>query len=147
MRSLANFQAGIAGGANRVIVQIRHAGHGHVRIADGLDFFQSVLGNDSVIFSYGSDSYSITGKDSVLDISSVWKEAEFNVVGNAGGSRADFNSGSSIEVTLGLSDGSAAAPSCLANGGTTGETNNLNLGTCSTWTLFGTGGIQFKESN
>jgi hypothetical protein len=102
-------------------------------------------GNDSVVFTFGTDSYSITGKDSVLDISSVWKEAEFNVVGNAGGSRADFNSGSSVTVTLVLFDGSTAAPTCVANGGTTGETNNLNLGTCSAF-----GGIpyiEFTESN
>jgi hypothetical protein len=104
-------------------------------------------GTDSILLFGPGDTYAVTGNDNVLDISSVWDKAEFNVLGDAGGSEAVFNSGSSIEVTLGLSDGSAAAPSCLANGGTTGETNNLNLGTCSTWTLFGTGGIQFKESN
>lgn len=42
--------------------------------------------------------------------------------------------------------GSTAAPTCISNDGTTGETNNLNLGPCT-----GTGGatpnIQFTESN
>jgi hypothetical protein len=111
----------------------------------GLEGTATAGGNDSVVFSYGTNSYSITGKDSVLDISSVWKEAEFNVVGNAGGSRADFNSGSSITVTLLLLDGSTSAPTCVANGGTTGETNNLNLGACKAFSGFPN--IQFTESN
>jgi hypothetical protein len=111
----------------------------------GLEGTATAGGKDSVVFSYGTDSYSITGKDSVLDISSVWQEAEFNVVGNAGGSRADFNNGSSIAVTLVLFDGSTSAPTCVANGGTTGETNNLNLGTCAA--SGGIPNIQFTESN
>jgi hypothetical protein len=105
----------------------------------------SAGGNDSVVFSYGSDAYSITGKDSVLDISSVWNKAEFNVLGDGGGSQADFNSGSSITVTLLLFDGSTSAPTCVANDGTTGETNNLNLGTCAAFG--GIPNIQFTESN
>jgi hypothetical protein len=85
-------------------------------------------------------------KDSVVDISAVWRQSEFNVVGNAGGSEAVFNSGSSVSVKVALTDGSTAAPTCVANAGSTGETNNLNLGTCTT-----AGGttpsIQFTESN
>jgi hypothetical protein len=103
-------------------------------------------GNDTVVFNNGTEAYSITGKDSVLDISAVWRQTEFNVVGNAGGSRADFNQGASVTVKLALSDGSTSAPSCVANAGSTGETNNLNLGKCST-----SGGstpfIEFTESN
>jgi hypothetical protein len=102
-------------------------------------------GKDSVTFTYGSDSYSITGKDSVLDISSVWNNAEFNVLGNAGGSRADFNSGSSVTVTLLLFDGSTSAPTCVADDGTTGESNNLNLGACTAYG--GIPNISFTESN
>lgn len=103
-------------------------------------------GNDTVVFNNGSEAYSISGKDSVLDISSVWQESEFNVVGNAGGSRADFNKGSSVTLKLALTDGSTSAPKCVADAGSTGETNNLNLGSCSA-----AGGsspsIQFSESN
>jgi hypothetical protein len=102
-------------------------------------------GNDSVTFTYGSDAYTITGKDSVLDISAVWNRAEFNVVGNAGGSRADFNSGSTVTVTLLLFDGSTSAPTCVAHDGTTGESNNLNLGACTAYG--GIPNIQFTESN
>lgn len=102
-------------------------------------------GNDQVMFTYGSDAYAISAKDSILDISSVWNKAEFNVVGNAGGSRADFNNGTKIAVTLIVFDGSTAAPTCLAGGGTTGETNNLNLGSCTAGG--GIPNIQFTESN
>jgi hypothetical protein len=103
-------------------------------------------GNDTVKFTYDSDSYSVSGKDSVLDISSVWNEAEFNVVGDAGGSRADFNKGSSVTVNLAVTSGSTAAPSCLKNHGTTGETNTLSLGTC-TASGGATPSIKFPESN
>ena len=103
-------------------------------------------GNDTVVFSNDANAYSIAGPDSVVDISSVWRESEFNIVGNAGGSRADFNKGSSVTVKLSLTDGSTAAPTCVANAGTTGETNNLDLGKCSA-----AGGsspsIEFIESN
>ena len=71
-------------------------------------------GNDTVVFNNGTDAYSITGKDSVVKLATVWNESEFNVVGDAGGS--------------------------------TGETNNLDLGTC---TVAGgaTPSIKITESN
>jgi hypothetical protein len=88
-------------------------------------------------------------RDSLTDIARGWTQAEFNVVGNAGGSIADFNPGSFISVNVGVIDGSFAAPKCIppsAIDGTTGETNNLNLGKCTA-----SGGwlpsIQFTESN
>jgi len=103
-------------------------------------------GNDTVVFNNGTTAYTVNASDSVVDISTVWKESEFNVVGNAGGSRADFNKGSSITVKVALTDGSTAAPTCVANAGSTGETNNLNLGSCVV-----AGGatpyIEFIESN
>jgi hypothetical protein len=103
-------------------------------------------GNDTVVFNNGTDAYSASGPDSVLDVSSVWQETEFNIVGDAGGSRADFNTGASVTVKLAISDGSTAAPTCVNNEGSTGETNNLNRGACST-----AGGstpyIEFTESN
>ena len=57
-----------------------------------------------------------------------------------------FNSGSSITAKLAVTNGSTSAPSCVANSGSTGESNNLNLGSCTT----GGGStpyIQFTESN
>jgi hypothetical protein len=103
-------------------------------------------GNDTVVFTDGTTAYSVSQADTTLDISQVWKESEFNVVGDAGGSRADFNKPVSITVKIALTDGSTSAPTCVANGGTTGETNNLNLGTCSA-SSGSSPSIQFTESN
>ena len=71
------------------------------------------------------------------------------MLGNAGGSRADFNTGSSVTVKVAVTDGSTSAPTCVSPSdydGTTGETNNLTLGKCAA-----TGGstpyIQFTESH
>lgn len=103
-------------------------------------------GIDTVSFTYASEAYSNSFFDLVLDISSVWNKAEFNVVGNGGGSRAVFNFGSSITVSLYLSDGSTSKPTCVVNGGTTGESNNLDAGPCTAY-----GGaipyIRFTELN
>jgi len=105
-------------------------------------------GNDTLTFTIGTQAYSTSGKDSVLKIASTWDQSEFNVVGDAGGSEAEFNSGSSITVKIAVSSGTTNAPTCLgpSGAGTTGESNNLNLGSCSA-----DGGstpyIQFAESN
>jgi hypothetical protein len=106
----------------------------------------SAGGNDKVTFADGSSAWSVTTKDSVLHLATVWTQSEFNVVGDAGGSRAVFNKGSSILVKVAVSDGSSSTPACAADAGTTGETNNLNLGTCTA--AGGTSpSIKFKESN
>jgi hypothetical protein len=102
-------------------------------------------GNDTVTFANGTQAYSVTALDSVLQMGTVWTQSEFNVVGDAGGSEAVFNSGASITVNVAATDGSTAAPTCKADAGTTGETNNLNLGTC-TATGGSTPSVQFKES-
>jgi len=103
-------------------------------------------GNDSAVFNNGTKAYSLVASDKVVDISQVWKQSEFNVFGDAGGSRADFNKPVSITVKVALTDGSTSAPTCVADDGSTGETNNLTLGSCST-----AGGtspyIEFPESN
>src|SRR5580658_1400848 len=101
---------------------------------------------DTVVFTDGTTAYSVSGSDSVLDISKVWHQSEFNVVGDAGGSRADFNEPVSITVKLALTDGSTSAPTCVANAGSTGETNNLDLGKCST-ASGSSPSIEFIESN
>jgi hypothetical protein len=88
---------------------------------------------DDLTLEYGDDAYLVVGDDSVLDIATVWTQAEFNVVGDNESSQAQFNPWSSIPVTLVLTDGSNSAPTCVPPQdfeGTTGETNNLNLGTC-----------------
>lgn len=103
-------------------------------------------GNDTVVYTVGTTAYTFSAKDSVLHLASAWNQSEFNVVGNAGGSKAQFNTGSSVTVKVAVTDGSSAKPTCLKNAGTTGETNNLTLKTCTA-----TGAtqpyIQFTESN
>ena len=103
-------------------------------------------GNDTLVFTTPTRAYSTTGKDSVTYLATAWKQAEFNIIGDGGGSKATFNSGSSIMVKVAVTHGSTAAPTCASNAGTTGETNNLTLRSCS-----GASGatpyIQFVESN
>jgi len=104
-------------------------------------------GKDTLVFTTETQAYSTTGKDSVVDLATDWHHSEFNVIGDGGGSKAVFNKGSSITVKIAVTDGSTSKPSCGGkHAGTTGETNNLTLGTC-----IGSGGatpsIEFSESN
>jgi hypothetical protein len=103
-------------------------------------------GNDSLVFTNGTEAYTTSGKDTVTDLATAWDASEFNVIGDGGGSEAAFNTGSSVTVKIAVTNGSTAALVCGANDGTTGETNNLTLGACS-----GVGGsepyIEFTEKN
>ena len=106
-------------------------------------------GTDKGTVTFDGEAFSASVSDSFTDIASGWSEAEFNVLGNAGGSRADFNTPVSLTVKVAVTDGSTTAPTCLPPSdiaGTTGETNNLSPGSCTA-----TGGsapfIQFTESN
>jgi hypothetical protein len=104
-------------------------------------------GNDTAVLTYDGDAYSSSQKDSALDIASVWNDVEYNVFGAGSGTEAEFNSsGVSITVNVAVDDGSTAAPSCVADGGSTGNTNNLKLGSC---TAVGgsTPSISFTESD
>lgn len=104
-------------------------------------------GNDTTVVTYDGDAYSTSQKDSVLDIASVWNQVEYNVVGDAGGSEAEFNSsGVSVKVNIAATDGSSSAPTCESDTGTTGESNNLTLGSC-TASGGSTPSISFTESN
>ena len=84
-------------------------------------------GTDAATVTYNGQAFTATVPDSYTDIASVWNQAEFNVVGNAGGSEAEFNNGTSLIAKIAVTDGSTIAPSCVFNGGTTGESNNLNF--------------------
>lgn len=103
-------------------------------------------GKDTLVFTTETEAYSTTGKDSVVDLATDWTESEFNIIGDGDGSEAVFNKGSSIEVSIAVTSGTTQAPTCVANAGTTGETNNLSLKACST-----SGGsepaAEFTESN
>jgi hypothetical protein len=102
-------------------------------------------GLDTLVYMDGTNAYSTTGQDSVMYLSDGWTGTEFNIIGDGGGSQADFNAGAALTVEIDLTDGTTDVPTCQAHDGTTGETNNLNLKTCKA-----TGGtvpqVKFKES-
>jgi hypothetical protein len=103
-------------------------------------------GVDTTVFADGTNAYTTTGSDKVVYLAKSWNGSEFNIIGDGGGSQATFNAGSSITVNIAADDGSTDAPKCKANAGTTGETNNLNLGKCVT-AGGATPSISFVESN
>ena len=84
---------------------------------------------DSVYLSAGSYEYGMQNvqNDGITDLSQHWEGAEFNVIGNGGGDIASFNAGSTITVNIQADTGFKTKPTCPANSGTTGETNNLNF--------------------
>ncbi|HEX4081132.1 MAG TPA: hypothetical protein VHX61_19890 [Rhizomicrobium sp.] len=103
-------------------------------------------GDDTLKFMTESDAYSVTNNDDMVYLADYWQGNEFNVVGPGGGSEADFSSGTRITVNIAATDGTTTAPDCVANDGTTGETNNLNLkGKCKT-AGGSTPSVSFKES-
>jgi hypothetical protein len=103
-------------------------------------------GTDTMVLTTSTDAYSTTGKDSVVDLASSWNAAEYNVVGDGGGSEAKFNKVTTITVNIAVKDGTTKAPACKGKDGTTGETNNLTLGKCTT-SGGTTPGVQFTEAN
>lgn len=109
-----------------------------------------INGTDQATATYDGEAYAETVKDSYTDIASGWTQAEFNVLGDGGGARAAFNSGSSINVKIALTDGSTKTPTCVPPAkeeGTTGETNNLTPLKGCTVTGGATPYIEFTESN
>jgi hypothetical protein len=84
---------------------------------------------DSVYLAVGTTVYGMKNVQSgaITDLYANWKGAEFNIVGNAGGSIAEFNSGSTITVGLEGDDAVTTAPTCEADSGTTGESSNLSF--------------------
>lgn len=106
-------------------------------------------GLDTLKFMDGGNAYSTTGQDTVMYLADGWTDSEFNVIGDGGGSQANFNSGTSLTVRIEVTDGTNAKPVCQGNDGTTGETNNLNLGTCKAkkGKNGGSPAVQFVESN
>jgi hypothetical protein len=89
-------------------------------------------GNDTVTLTYNGTAYKASQSDSTLKIASVVNNLEYNIVGDAGGSEAEFNSGVSASVKIAATTASSSTVSCVADSGTTGESVNLNLGSCTT---------------
>jgi len=103
-------------------------------------------GKDTLVFTDGTEAFTTSGQDTVVDLATAWTASEFNVIGDGGGSEAVFNTGSSVTVNIAVTNGTTNAAECIANDGTTGETNNLNLGKC-TATSGSSPSIQFTESH
>jgi hypothetical protein len=98
-------------------------------------------GNDTLVFTSGTEAYSTTEPDSLTDLASAWASSEFNIIGDGNSSEAVFGSGASITVNIAVTSGTP--PTCESGAGTTGETNNLTLGSR---TASGSS-IQFTESS
>jgi hypothetical protein len=104
-------------------------------------------GMDTFIMATGSDLYSVQNEDNVVNLAQGWQEAEFNVFGDAGGSQANFNSGSTIVVRTSVDSGTVSAPSCYGGGGFTAETNNLSFASAPSAKLGTSPAIVFTESS
>ncbi|HYS74154.1 MAG TPA: hypothetical protein VEO96_09295 [Thermoplasmata archaeon] len=77
--------------------------------------------------------WSASGPDTLsLLQNNNWQDIEWNVFGYCCGSQANFNAGFSLTLDLTPQDNTANdyATFACASHGFTGETNNLNLGTC-----------------
>jgi len=84
-------------------------------------------GQDSVTITLPDGSISGAAiSDEILNLSAVWQQVEFNVVGYINGERATFNSGAAAVVHLNVENATTNAPTLL-NSGFTGETNTFNL--------------------
>jgi hypothetical protein len=107
---------------------------------------QAGASTDTLTMMTESNAYHTTGPDNVVSLAGYWMQSEFNIIGDGGGSEAVFNSGTSLTAKIALATSSTAKPVCQGDDGTTGETNNLNLGKCKV-----KGGntptVKFVESN
>lgn len=83
-------------------------------------------GQDTVILSNAEGPINSVQTDSVLSLAGQWTDAEFGVFGEGGGSRADFNSGTTMAVRVTVNDGTTKAPACVLTG-YAAESNNLSL--------------------
>jgi hypothetical protein len=84
--------------------------------------------NDTVEMLYPAAPFSAVAQDtgSVQSLASHWTESEFAIVGDGGGSQANFNGPTTLTVRTTEHHGSTLAPVCEQEG-FTGETNNLDL--------------------
>jgi uncharacterized protein YjbI with pentapeptide repeats len=102
-------------------------------------------GNDVIMLCIsGGSCYSVTIQDNIVNLFENWHDSEFNVFGDASGSQAVFNAGTTILVSNQITDESGdSIPASCNNTGYTGESNNLFLGSCTG----DSGGITFVESS
>jgi hypothetical protein len=100
-------------------------------------------GHDKVVLITKAQAYTVSAKDSVVDLAAFWNQSEFNVFGISLGSDAMYNTRAFVRPKVQVKDSAGAAPACVGGVGTTAEGNNMTLGPCSTVG----NSIQFTESN
>jgi len=81
---------------------------------------------DKILLSAPS-GMSAYAEPNVLSLGQSWTQAEFNVFGDCCSTETNFTSPTVLVVNTSIDDGSTAAPVCLANNGTTTESNNLTF--------------------
>jgi hypothetical protein len=90
-------------------------------------------GKDTIYMTTASGTVHAANNDSILYLATQWTGAEFNLFGDCCSTGAFVNGKATIEVELNVNNGTTQAPECIANDGTTGETNNLTFsGSCTT---------------
>ena len=82
---------------------------------------------DTVVLATSMTTLAAAGFPSVLSLSQVWTEAEFNVFGDCCLTEANFTTPTVLVVQTSIDDGTMNPPTCVANDGTTGEKNNLTF--------------------
>ncbi|MGO9316824.1 MAG: hypothetical protein ACLPXT_03835 [Terracidiphilus sp.] len=105
---------------------------------------------DTVSLSTTSGIYTYS-EPNVLSLYQSWTQAEFNVFGDCCAFETNFTSPAVLVVKTSIDDGSTNLPTCVANDGTTGETNNLTFAPSGSPVCCPYGGaspaIEFVESN
>jgi hypothetical protein len=103
--------------------------------------------NDTVTLTTPTGMY-VYSEPSALGLSNAWTETEFNVFGDCCATEANFTSPTNLVVNISIADGFPTAPTCIANDGTTGETNSLTLsGTPIVIPVLSEPSIEFTETN
>src|SRR5262252_3422084 len=82
---------------------------------------------DTVILSTTGGDLEAVGANHMVDLQPAWSFAEFNVLGEGGGTTANFNTGSTLVVRTAITDGTGNAPTCIDDDSPSGEKNNLNM--------------------
>ncbi|HEV8240321.1 MAG TPA: hypothetical protein VGS57_13205 [Thermoanaerobaculia bacterium] len=82
--------------------------------------------NDAMTVTIGGTAHGANGDNHFPDMGTQWKEAEFNVFGDGGGSQAVFNSGATLQVRTEVVSGTNQGPSCDLTT-FTAESSNLTL--------------------
>jgi hypothetical protein len=86
-------------------------------------------GSDTLTLTAGTQAFAVSNADSQVSLATAWNQTEWGVFGDGGGGAANFGANTTLEPETTIVSNSPAAPTCTANAGTTGETNNLTLST------------------